>query len=158
MRYTVIDSQGWDFNSLWELFQSKREAGINAKRALRDALDEFRGDGRPLVTIDPESAEDVGRLAREIVLGCAILSGGGMQHDNLADALREFASPTPPKPDEPTGVGAVVEDAHGDVWVRFKSAEIRPWRINYPGEPEPAPRKFYRDIDAVKVLSEGVPA
>lgn len=59
-----------------------------------------------------------------------------------------------PKPAEPQGLGAVVEDARGDFWVytglrNAKDGETRLWfRGSLPAD--------YADIAAVKVLSEGI--
>jgi hypothetical protein len=62
----------------------------------------------PLVVIDPEDREQVDRLVRSYHnqnLFSVV--------DDMQAALREFADPKPPKPAEPTGLGAVVEDADG---------------------------------------------
>ncbi len=59
----------------------------------------------------------------------------------------------PPKPPEPTGLGAVVKDRQGHVWVRIhESYGDLLWRMDVPSTcAEP-----YDRIDAVEVLSEGV--
>ena len=54
------------------------------------------------------------------------------------------------KPPEPTGLGAVVEDAEGDRWTRVDGDAISLW---HHGGRFP---KQWRDIDAVRVLSDGV--
>lgn len=63
-----------------------------------------------------------------------------------------------PKPEEPTGLGAVVEEADGTRWVR---SDIMPyvaqWSCARPDEPWRSVRRYYKDIAAVIVLSEGVP-
>lgn len=77
---------------------------------------------RPLVVIDPEDREQVEQLA-------AIYANHGValgyprndeidadRADSLQAALRILIAP--PLPPEPTGLGAVVEDARGDKWVR----------------------------------------
>jgi hypothetical protein len=106
---------------------------------------------RPLVVIDPEDAEQVERLA-----STDALRGLGGSFDslayNLADALREFANPTPPKPQEPMGLGAVVEDAEGERYVRHADC-------NHPERPWQALNGSiwnYAALDVVRVLSEGV--
>jgi hypothetical protein len=74
---------------------------------------------RPLVVIDPEDREAVERLVH-------VFSGQRdwyadtvrQRSDAMQDALREFANPTPPKPDEPQGLGAVVQREDGIRWVR----------------------------------------
>lgn len=76
--------------------------------------------------------------------------------EDLAAALREFANPTPPKPDEPTGLGAVVEDAEGRRWMRGSSTRgLKVWVNDDALDSE---WRAYRDIAAVRVLSEGVTA
>lgn len=60
-------------------------------------------------------------------------------------------NPTPPKPDEPTGLGAVVESARGKKYVRAGDGWL----------PETVLGMFRNPIDwdeisAVRVLSEGV--
>jgi len=134
------------------------------------------GSARPLVVIDPEDREQVEQLMRLILrLRCrcgfmlaadakkcewyrtraekaAELRSAEGSFEDLADALREFASPTPAKPDEPTGLGAVVEDAQGVLWVRVPVTDDDsvPW-VSAPG----GTCSPYRDIDAVKVVKDG---
>lgn len=114
---------------------------------------------RPLVVIDPESAEDVERF-REIASRLA----DEVPYDECGDrpytaamqaALREFANPIPTRPDEPTGLGSVVEDAKGDQWVLINvtGSDMKParqWRTVWGN-------RTWAEIDAVEVLSEGVP-
>lgn len=105
-------------------------------------------DVRPLVVIDPEDREQVERLHGLYLAARETTSKGDLQV-----ALREFANPTPPKPDEPTGLGAVVEDAEGERYVRHGSASLDEsvtW-CNSTG----AGRSWER-VNAVRVLSEGV--
>lgn len=80
-------------------------------------------DIRPLVVIDPEDRDQVKRLYDGYYSIC-----GGI--DAMQAALREFANPTPPKPEEPTGLGAVVEVAHPVYeWARADRIErsSAPW-------------------------------
>jgi hypothetical protein len=106
---------------------------------------------RPLVVIDPESESDHERL-RELLIDCGWVPDGDA--DSLDDILREFANPTPPRPDEPTGLGAVVEDERGELWVRDKTTTtVSHWKRARGGS-----RYRYADIAAVKVLSFGVEA
>lgn len=107
---------------------------------------------RPLVVIDPESREDVERLARGYVKtwlgpreGVSPETVGQMQA-----ALREYANPTPPRLEEPTGLGAVVEDAEGGRWIR-RDVHAAPW-ANAAGNAFPV---TWASIDAVHVLSAG---
>lgn len=114
-------------------------------------------DPRPLVVIDPESRDGAGRL-----LDLLWSSGGwgtdGTRSeliDNFQTALREFANPTPPKPDEPKGLGAVVEAscvcyAETKSFVRNANQDPDdPWLAGCGWH-------AWSDLDAVKVLSEGV--
>lgn len=103
-------------------------------------------DARLLVVIDPEDEE--GSISRL----WAILPSNLVSIDQLQAALREFANPTPPKPEEPTGLGAVVEDADGELWVRSDMDEDFPWTQAMDGF-----MHHYREIAATRVLSEGVP-
>lgn len=102
---------------------------------------------RRLVVIDPEDREQVERLIHLYRMQSASLRDA----DAYANALREFAAPTPPKPDEPLGLGAVVEDAEGARWVRTAwTGDGGPW------ESRAGRAGLYANIAAVKVLSEGV--
>lgn len=108
---------------------------------------------RPLVVIDPEDRAQVERLANELARIQGERDHMAVWHTDLADALREFANPTPPRPDEPQGRGAVIEDASGFPYTRFSKSEScneGDW-INEDGH-----RRQWRDISAVRVLSEGV--
>ncbi|WP_377324701.1 hypothetical protein ACFJIY_07520 [Pimelobacter simplex] len=66
---------------------------------------------RHVVVIDPEDREQVERLES------LYLSDEHRECDDttgcMQEALRGLASPTPPKPDEPSGLGAVVEAVCG---------------------------------------------
>lgn len=107
---------------------------------------------RPLVVIDPEDREQVERLLSNY-------HGWKWEHatkqpsiTDMQAALREFASPTPPKPDEPMGLGAVVEDDQGLKWTRAGSSSIAGnWlRIGSNSYVR------WSEIAAFRVLSEGV--
>lgn len=110
---------------------------------------------RALVVIDPEDRKQV-----RGVLECY-----GRQFTNwtpeldsnvtrLQAALREFANPTPPKPDEPTGLGAVVESSIGDRWTRIDAGTpSRRWVCEADDSAEP---RRWVDFSAVRVLSEGI--
>lgn len=123
---------------------------------------DFQVNARPLVVIDPEDREQVERLTADYDAAVIRMNNDPDPRDvtpaqratAMQAALRSLI--VPPKPDEPTGLGAVVEDADGDRWVRVETAE--------PGDPcwffnareEDAACCHYSDIAAVKVLSEGV--
>ena len=120
------------------------------------ALTAVAADLRRLVVIDPDNEDDMDRLGDILDnhewepkprLG-AFLFG-------LADALREFANPKPPKPEEPTGLGAVVEDAGGTLWVRSTWPENDDDHLGKPWAQGPV-RSNWQIVDAVRVLSEGV--
>jgi hypothetical protein len=100
---------------------------------------------RPLVVIDPEDREQA-----MLLYGLYYRNMPGPGVDQMQAALREFANPKPPKPEEPTGFGAVAEDAEGEWWVRITVPTGAWWR-NSRGL-----TRVWRDIDAVRVLSEGV--
>lgn len=103
-------------------------------------------DARRLVVIDPEDREQVERLAD---IFCKAPSSGWV-HDMQA-ALREFANPKPPKPAEPKGLGAVVRDSEGRLWLR-DGLDYSPgqwWGMN-------GARRAWDRIDVAEVLSEGV--
>lgn len=130
----------------------------------KDQWIDWRGDRfyikspRPLVVIDPEDREQVERLLRTYHAQYPMSwpSDTDEEHArNLQAALREFANPTPPKPDEPTGLGAVVEDEDGALWISVtnKGADDR-WQPN--NLRSDLCRRNFRDIAAVRVLSEGV--
>lgn len=110
---------------------------------------------RPLVVIDPEDREAVERL----------LVAYHDHHVAFADvtdmqaALREYANPTPPRPDEPQGLGAVVEDEGGNRWMRHEPDPGRGNRNHawYPaGYVSDGVRVKWDRITAVRVLSPGV--
>lgn len=123
---------------------------------------------RPLVVIDPEDAEQVERLMKTIIdkaPSVVVRHNQGGRHiewraASLAAALREFAAPTPPKPDEPQGLGAVVEDAKGVLWTRNEyktNLTGTVWISAYhPTLADESVMREYSDIDVVRVLSEGV--
>lgn len=108
-----------------------------------------------LVVLDAEDREAVVQLRKALCDSGAFTGLTKGNISKLQSALREFADPKPPKPEEPTGLGAVVEDIEGRQWVRFKHYEIKPWSLDGPSA-ERHHAQFWRDIDVVRVLSEGV--
>jgi hypothetical protein len=130
-----------------------RTTGSDAPIHSRDLTCEDNGC-RPVVVIDPEDRKQVERLVENYRTHWGKAEKVA---DALQAALREFADPKPPKPKEPTGLGAVVEDEEGTFWVRDASVgavvQDRYWSpSNDDG------RLAYADINAVRVLSEGVQA
>jgi hypothetical protein len=114
----------------------------------RDTLVE---SARPLVVLDPESDEDVERLADAF-------ANHGDVHARVRETLLESARDTlralarPPKPAEPTGLGAVVEQ-DGLRWVRADTDDL-PWRV-VAGPETSAFRNWDQFRPTVRVLSEG---
>ena len=101
--------------------------------------DEYVTDVRPLVVLDPEGEGfHVAEMAAD-------LRKRGQAW--LADQIE--AQTKPPKPAEPTGLGAVVEDASGKRFVRYDGDW--PWL-------DGTANLQWQHINAVRVLSEGVPA
>ena len=120
----------------------------------------YISDARPVVVIDPEDREQVERL--ESLYLADAHDGCEDTTDCMQAALREFANPEPPKPEEPKGLGAVVEDADGVRWTR---TEHKPnmtgtvWQSAFHvTQADRSLSREYADIDAVRVLSEGVTA
>lgn len=108
---------------------------------------------RPLAVIDPEDGEQVERLL-DSLRGMSFSAHACGAFICLRAALRELADPTPPKPEEPKGLGAVVEDVEGVRWVRVNQRTgTQEWRCcDYNGE-----FRNYAAVDARRVLSEGIP-
>lgn len=116
-------------------------------------------DIRPLIVLDlpADRANLIGAL-----MDCAVNPnlqvGVGTDLDELADMLvtQIEAQTKPPKPVEPNGLGAVVEDATGRTWVRYlRPGTSAPWV--WAEAPKNVERlSVWSAIDAVKVLSEGV--
>lgn len=116
---------------------------------------------RPLVVIDPEDREQIERLA------AALFETGWVSEkwDQLTPGaksawksraktvLRDLLAP--PRPPEPQGLGAVVEDAEGRRWVRdLQGMRAGAWLYSTVGKP---PHRWnWADVAAVRVLSEGV--
>lgn len=112
---------------------------------------------RRLPVPDPESAEDMERLA-EIYASAT--------HGELNDyplsipalhmqaALREFASPTPPI--EEPGKGGVVVAGDGREWMRYTLSERSGYDWVRPDPDGGTAFARWRHIDAVRVLSPGV--
>jgi hypothetical protein len=117
---------------------------------------------RPVVVIDPEDREQVERLLRGYAGWKADpddITNYPEYVDHMQAALREFANPTPPRPEEPTGLGPVVEAPNGDRWSRIEPTgdpdHTRVWICEADEQVRPRP---WPDIAAVRVLSEGVQA
>lgn len=98
-------------------------------------------DARPLVVLDPESDEDAAVVAD--------LLGTPGSHAVARSILRALAAPTPA---EPMGLGAVVRDAQGTVWLRTpptSMGDVYLW-MDTGGD-----FAAWIDIKSPEVLSEG---
>lgn len=113
-----------------------------------------RDNGRPLVVIDPDDGKQVERLA--LLIWPERLSGPLSDRSflMLADALRDFGKPT--LPPEPTGLGAVIEDVDGDLWVRVEQPDPDDPHWFFNGRDEDSCCVRWSDLDVAKVLTPGV--
>lgn len=112
---------------------------------------------RPLAVVDTEDRREIQRLLIAFCRAANLTVGTISGTDAMQAALREYANPKPPRPAEPQGLGAVVEDEDGTLWFRM-AYENQTW----PGE---VWQEQYGDADrwskwdsvaAVRVLSPGV--
>jgi hypothetical protein len=108
---------------------------------------------RGLVVIDPDDRDAVAQLAATIRLNggwsYAAAAQDYRKHDEAVQAaLREFVDPKP-RIEEPRGLGAVVLDSRGAVWVQFDSVNGFWWR-NHVGR-----NARWSDLDVARVLSHG---
>ncbi len=113
--------------------------------------DEPSDNRRPLVVIDPEDRGQVERLGRAYVetwLGPRE-EASVETIDQMQAALRSLV--TPPKPDEPQGLGAVVVADNEVEYVHLGSGL---W--TYGTTDGPAQGFAYDQISAVRILCEGV--
>lgn len=119
---------------------------------------------RPLVVIDPEDRKQVERLVN-LVDDCfndVRVDGTGPTAVDLAQTrLREFASPTPPKPDEPKSYLAVVQVADGRRYWRWSAGDAHtgwPWRLlgAVHADTEDDGNFRWDDLAVVEVVSAGV--
>lgn len=109
---------------------------------------------RPLVVIDPDDREQVERLVRAMPPEWNLEQPDDPEllDDSVAGvttALRSLLAP--PRPEEPTGLGAVVEDDRGRQWVRGFQEDDAPWVCDHF-----VSRSFSDIPNPVRVLSEGV--
>lgn len=105
--------------------------------------DDLVTDVRPLVVLDLDGW-DVGQLIEALSAPICATIGSRFVADQIEAQTR------PPKPPEPQGLGAVVEDSDGQLWVRAgDDGGPNPWCEGIDWEP-------WDRIRAVRVLSEGV--
>lgn len=110
---------------------------------------------RPVVVLDLSqwSSASTAAVCEWLRAKCVSAPSESQVH-YIANAIE--AQTKPPKPDEPLGLGAVVEDAEAWRWVLFNPGGRKPWRRNEPRSYDGATYRIYADIDAVKVLTEGI--
>lgn len=116
-------------------------------------------EDRGLALLDPEDREQAGRLVR------AFWDNGTDDCDDAAAmqaALREFAAPTPPKPDEPS-IWSVVIVADNTPFTRVAEAHMTPpydesWFGEHPttGERVRLSWAGLHALGEVRVVGEGV--
>lgn len=118
-------------------------------------------EARPLLTVDLEDHDALDPIID--------LIWGDRNRANrpptwrVREGLKALIS-APPKPDEPTGWLARVEDSSGTEWVRWWERGHSPWsRVKVTGvngrhvaDPSPGKNCGYDQIAAVRVLSEGI--
>jgi len=110
-------------------------------------LDREVADVRPLVVLD---VEDRAGLLATLHDSLGFMYAGQPNARRLQDLIDQISAQIkPPKPAEPTGLGAVVEDASGKRFVRYDGDW--PWL-------DGTANLQWQHINAVRVLSEGVPA
>jgi len=114
-------------------------------------------DARPLVVIDPEDPEALDRLWRlhDTALDAYPLRVVNRRELAFAAALREFADPKPPKPEEPTGLGAVVE-VESQFSPGFKRRLVRTHNTREPWLGDSIKQAWDEIPGPITVLSEGV--
>jgi hypothetical protein len=114
---------------------------------------------RPLVIIDAEDRGHVERLDAVYQSALDAATPFDSLRDVMQAALREFADPKPLKPEEPTGLGAVVRDAEYKTWVRHEPDNGRQgspdWCWVRTGFVGAQSRRPWSEIDAVEILSPG---
>lgn len=119
-------------------------------RGIEGVLPSEVTDLRPLVVLDPES-DDPKRLRDAIITECGAYLPDS---EDIKAALRALADP---KPDEPTGLGAVVLLNNGSRASRYDTkGDPQSWWIDDQGPDVPVERRYaWSDLDVVEVLSEG---
>lgn len=109
-------------------------------------------DARPLVVLDPESDEDRECLRAAMSDACPS-SGQSVSLTRAAGAiLSALAAPTPA---EPMGLGAMVRDRAGDLWMRSQAAydgDPLVWMKSTTSKPD---FTEWASIQSPEVLSEG---
>lgn len=109
--------------------------------------DKLKGDEKPVLVIDSSDPEVVCDLTAAF---WRFQGPGNSDQEAMLKALRSLENPRP-KITEPTGLGAVVEDEDGQIWVRIEN-HSRPW---YPPSGGELDMETWARIAVVKVLSQG---
>lgn len=102
----------------------------------------------PLLIIDPEDRENLNAIVRAVWPGSGSASAG-----RLKDVLRSRLAP---RPEEPTGLGAVVEDSDGSLWINWRDPRSvgvheRPWVLVHDSHTS----REWEDITVVREHSPG---
>jgi len=105
---------------------------------------------RPLVVIDPDDEDlPIAHAIYEALDDCGTRDFR-VQRERIRAALRSLIEP--PKPDEPTGLGAVVLGSDGNLWVAGPGVPGgKRWEPEDGGE-----SRYYRDVPAISEMSVGV--
>jgi hypothetical protein len=112
-------------------------------------------DAAPLAVIDPNDRNAAWRLSQEYDSARKNIGGNAAA---MEEALRTFADQAG-RPEEPTGLGAVVEDADGTLWTRVTRGGECPWVWSLDGsnlEEGEASGCPWDRFHAVRILSPGV--
>lgn len=121
----------------------------------RDVMDHEVSDIRLLVVVDPEDSRFFAVEAAQRACSALNVMPGRVitpAIEAVQDVLREFARPTP-RIEEPTGLGAVVEDESGQIWI---SVDVDGGRWHHKIGHTQAEVREWRDFTAVRILSPGV--
>lgn len=105
----------------------------------------------PVVAIDPRNVSVVEQLRATLA---AQPMTQNVSFDAVQGALIQFADPKP-RIEEPTGLGAVVEDAEGKRWIRTTTKTDRAAWDEVTDGPVGL-NVWWVDVFAVRVLHEGV--
>ena len=112
------------------------------------------GQARRLVVIDPEDRAQVERLTASIYDQATDRPYVGGAADGVQAALREFANPTPARTDEAQGLGDLVLTVTRHLYIRHGNGRAA-WMLA-GASPDNRDTYPYSEIDAVRVLSDGV--
>lgn len=107
----------------------------------------------PLLVIDPEDREQVAALLSRYHKWKWSLDIAEASTDDMQAALRSLLEP--PKPDEPMGLGAVVEDREGVRWLRTNPSGSHQWTRKDAGAKGLFDHRPYDRLDVIRVLHEG---